>query len=53
MDEVIAELTGGFVMADLGAPVNPAPEQAAYIGSRLKVVMKNDPRAIFTAASKE
>jgi antirestriction protein ArdC len=29
----------------------PRAEHAAYIASRLKV-MKNDPRAIFTAASK-
>jgi antirestriction protein ArdC len=42
-------LTGGFVMADNAH--EPRAEHAAYIASWLKV-MKNDPRAIFTAASK-
>jgi Zincin-like metallopeptidase/Transposase IS66 family len=49
IDEVIVELTGGFVMADNAH--EPRAEHAAYIASWLKV-MKNDPRAIFTAASK-
>jgi antirestriction protein ArdC len=51
MDEVIAELTASFVMADLGIAHRPRPAHAAYIASWLRV-LKDDPRAIFTAASK-
>ena len=51
MDEVIVELTSSFVMADLGIANSPRREHAAYIASWLKV-LKSDPRAIFTAASK-
>ena len=51
MDEVIVELTSSFVMADLGIACRPRREHAAYIQSWL-TVLKNDPRAIFTAASK-
>jgi antirestriction protein ArdC len=51
MDEVVAELTSSFVMADLGIANQPRAEHAAYIASWLKI-LKNDPRAIFTAASK-
>jgi antirestriction protein ArdC len=51
MDEVVAELTSSFVMADLGIAHRPREEHAAYIGSWLPV-LKSDPRAIFTAASK-
>jgi len=38
-------------MADLGIANEPRAEHAAYIASWLKV-FKDDPRAIFTAASK-
>ena len=38
-------------LADLGIAHHPRPEHAAYIASWLKV-LKEDPRAIFTAASK-
>ena len=51
MDEVVAELTSSFVMADLGIANQPRAEHAAYLRSWLKI-LKNDPRAIFTAASK-
>jgi antirestriction protein ArdC len=51
MDEVVVELTSSFIMADLGIAHKPRAEHAAYIASWLKV-LKNDPRAIFTAASR-
>ncbi len=51
MDEIVVELTSSFLMADLGTTHEPRPEHAAYIASWLKV-LKDDPRAIFTAASK-
>lgn len=51
MDEVVVELMSSFVMADLGIANRPRGEHAAYIASWLKV-LKNDPRAIFTAAGK-
>ena len=50
MDEVIVELTSSFIMADLGIAHEPRAEHAAYIASWLSA-LKNDPRAIFTAAS--
>jgi antirestriction protein ArdC len=51
MDEVVVELTSSFVMADLGIANHPRGEHAAYIASWLET-LKNDPRAVFTAASK-
>jgi antirestriction protein ArdC len=51
VDEHIAELTSSFVMADLGLACGAQPESAAYLLSWLKV-LRNDTRAIFTAASK-
>jgi antirestriction protein ArdC len=51
MDEIIVELTSSFIMADLGIAHTPRAEHAAYIASWLKA-LKNDSRAIFTAASK-
>jgi antirestriction protein ArdC len=51
MVEVVVELTSSFVMADLGIAHDPRAEHAAYIASWLKV-LKDDPRAILTAASK-
>ncbi len=51
VDEQIAELTASFVMADLGLAYGARPESTAYLASWLKV-LKNDTRAIFTAASK-
>jgi antirestriction protein ArdC len=51
MDEAIAELTASFVLADLGLAHEPRADHAAYIASWMEV-LKSDPRAIFTAASK-
>lgn len=50
-EEAIAEMTAAYVLADLGVAHHPRPDHAAYIASWLKV-LKDDPRAIFTAASK-
>jgi antirestriction protein ArdC len=51
MEEMTAELTASFVLADLGIAHEPRPDHAAYIASWLRL-LKDDPRAIFTAASK-
>lgn len=51
IEEATAELTASFVLADLGIAHHPRPDHAAYVASWLRV-LKNDPRAIFTAASK-
>jgi antirestriction protein ArdC len=51
VEELVAELTAGYVLADLGLAHHPRPDHAAYIASWLKV-LKGDPRAVFTAASK-
>ncbi|MDX2276181.1 MAG: zincin-like metallopeptidase domain-containing protein [Hyphomonadaceae bacterium] len=50
-EEVIVELASGFVLADLGIAHNPRDDHASYIASWL-ALLKEDPRAIFTAASK-
>lgn len=50
-EECVAEMTAGFVLADLGIAHHPRPDHAAYISTWLKAI-KSDPRAIFTAASK-
>jgi antirestriction protein ArdC len=49
--EMNVELAAGFVLADLGIAHHPRPDRAAYFASSLEV-LKDDPRAIFTAASK-
>lgn len=51
MEEAVAELTASYVLAGLGIAHHPRPDHAAYIASWLKL-LKDDPRAIFTAASK-
>ena len=51
MEEMVAELTASFVLADLGLAHHPRPDHAAYIASWLRA-LKKDTRAIFTAASK-
>lgn len=51
VDEAIAELTASFVLADLGLAHEPRADHAAYLASWMEV-LKSDPRAIFTAASK-
>lgn len=51
IEEACAELTASFVLADLGIAHHPRPDHAAYVASWLKA-LKDDTRAIFTAASK-
>lgn len=48
---MLREDLSGLVLADLGIAHHPRPDHAAYISSWLKV-LKDDPKAIFTAASK-
>jgi antirestriction protein ArdC len=50
MEELVAELGAAFLSADLGLTPEPREDHAAYIGHWL-TVLKNDKRAIFTAAS--
>ena len=50
MEELVAELGAAFLAADLDLTREPRPDHTAYIGSWLKA-LKNDKRAIFTAAS--
>ncbi len=50
-EEICVEILSGLVLADLGIAHHPRPDHASYISSWLKVI-KSDPRAIFTAASK-
>jgi antirestriction protein ArdC len=50
IEELVAELGSAFLCADLGLTPEPRADHAAYIASWLKV-LKNDKRAIFTAAS--
>ncbi|EGD58364.1 N-terminus replication primase [Novosphingobium nitrogenifigens DSM 19370] len=51
IEEACAEFTASFVLADLGLAHHPRRDHAAYIASWLSL-LKNDPRAIFTAAGK-
>lgn len=51
VEECVAELTASFILADLCIAHHPRPDHAAYVASWLRV-LKDDPRAIFTAASK-
>ena len=50
-EELVAELGAAFICAQLGLSTEPRPDHAAYVASWLQV-LKNDKRAIFTAASK-
>jgi antirestriction protein ArdC len=50
-EELVAELGAAFLCADLGLSNEPRPDHAAYIAGWLRV-LRNDERAIFTAASK-
>ena len=50
-EELIAELGAAFTCAHLGLSTEPRTDHAQYLASWLKV-LKADPRAIFTAASK-
>ena len=51
MEELVAELGAAFLCSELSITNAPRPDHAAYIGGWL-AVLKNDNRAIFTAASK-
>lgn len=51
VEELVAELGAAFIAGRLGLPNDPRTDHAPYIASWLKA-LKNDPRAIFTAASK-
>jgi antirestriction protein ArdC len=50
MEELVAELGSAFLSADLELTPDVREDHAAYIESWIKV-LKNDRRAIFTAAS--
>jgi antirestriction protein ArdC len=50
MEELVAELGAAFLAADLDLTPEPREDHASYIDHWLKV-LKNDKRAIFTAAS--
>jgi antirestriction protein ArdC len=50
MEEIVAEMGAAFLCADLGLTLEARDDHAAYIASWLKV-LKNDKRAVFTAAS--
>jgi antirestriction protein ArdC len=49
-EELVAELGAAFLCADLGVTPEPRADHASYLASWLEV-LKNDKRAIFTAAS--
>lgn len=51
MEELVAELGAAFLCGELGLPTDPRTDHAPYISSWLKA-LKNDKRAIFTAAAK-
>ncbi len=51
MEELVAELGAAFLCSELGLPTDPRQHHAPYISNWLKV-LKNDKRAIFTAAAK-
>ena len=51
MEELVAELGAAFLCSDLQLSNEPRPDHAAYLASWFQV-LKADPRAIFTAASK-
>ncbi len=51
VEELVAEVGAAFLAAHLGLSLEPRSDHAVYIASWLKV-LKNDPKAILTAASK-
>lgn len=51
MEELVAELGAAFLCSEHGITNEPRPDHAAYIGNWLEV-LRNDKKAIFTAASK-
>lgn len=50
MEELVAELGAAFLCGDLQLTPEARDDHAAYVANWLKV-LKNDTRAIFTAAS--
>ncbi len=50
-DELVAELGAAFICASQALSSEPRPDHAKYIQSWLQA-LKNDTRAIFTAAAK-
>jgi len=50
-EELIAELSSAFLCADLSIATEPRADHAAYVANWLRV-LRNDKRAVFTAASK-
>lgn len=50
MEELVAELASAYLSADLDLTPEPREDHASYIASWL-AVLKNDKRAIFTAAA--
>jgi len=50
-EELVAELGAAFMCAGFGISNEPRPDHAAYVSSWLQV-LREDPQAIFTAASK-
>ena len=50
-EELVAELGAAFLCAELGISPTPRADHAAYLNSWLRV-LRNDPKAIVTAASK-
>ncbi len=51
MEELVAELGSAFLCADLGISPAPRADHAAYLAGWLNIA-KEDPRALFTVASK-
>lgn len=51
MEELVAELGAAFLCSELSLPTDPRKDHAPYIASWLQA-LKNDKRAIFTAAAK-
>jgi antirestriction protein ArdC len=51
LEEITVEILSGLILADLAIAHHPRPDQATCIASWLEV-LKNDPKAIFAAASK-
>lgn len=51
MEELVAELGAAFMCAELGITPEPRNDHACYIANWL-AVLKNDTRAVFTAAAK-
>lgn len=50
-EELVAEIGAAFIAARLGLTLEPREDHASYVGSWLQV-LRNDPRAILTAAAK-